>query len=56
MNGTKVYSRLVAHKSLAAPAVGAAAEIVAVLVRDMVRLQQSKAELLDGVAVGLVVW
>lgn len=55
-NGTKVYSRLVAHKAVAVPAVGAPAGIVPVLARDMVRLQHSMAELLNGVAVGLMVW
>lgn len=56
MNGTKVDSRLVAHKAVAVPVVGAAAEIVPVLVRDVVRLQHPVAELLNRVAVGLMVW
>lgn len=38
MNGTKIFSGLVAHRAVAVPAVGGAAEFL--LVRDMVRLQQ----------------
>lgn len=47
MHGTKVYSVLVAHKAVVV--------VFPVLVQGMVRLQP-RAELMDGVAVGLVVW